>query len=411
MGKGIPAELHFETLNKTLIKMPPAPNLVFTDIFASQQYESDRIRWMMEYGTSGMAPFVAPGAPSPSMGDSGYYAEGAASAAYWKEKVFLDEVLLNNLRDPVNPTQRVTAQRQLAKKEAKLKARNSKRKEWMLAKAFFDNEITYTREGGIKFTVTYGVPDHHKVTLTGNNVWWDDDTGAAGTTADPIKDIYDMKDLAAADGLTISDTFMNSTCLKYLLFNASLQTLLQKSTFGDGDLFARPAQVIGHLLGLGPLTVYDDMFEVAAFATADVAVGAATLTLEETTDFEVGQTIRVYNMATPFDYVEYTSLSVDIAANTITLTTNLTTAVKSGRDRVVMRKKFITDAKVGFFTRQIDGEAIAEFLEAPFGMGRYFGMYADTKDEWDPDGLWIRVQNKGLPVITHPDGIWTLTIK
>ncbi len=409
--KGIPAELHYETLNKTLQKMPPAPNLVFTNIFQSQQYESDRMRWMMEYGTAGMAPFVAPGAPSPVQGDSGYYSEGAASAAYWKEKTFLDEVLLNNLRDPVTPTQRVTAQRQLAKKEAKLKARNSKRKEWMYAKAFFDNSITYQREGGIKFTVTYGVPDHHKVTLTGNNVWWDDGTDAPGTTATPIRDIYDMKDLAASDGLTISDSFMNSTCLKYLLFNADLQTLLQKSTFGDGDLFSRPAQVLSSLLGLGNLTIYDDMFEVAAFATADAATGQPTVTVEDATDFEAGQTVRIYNMATPYDYTEYTSLSVDIANSTVTMSTNLTTAVKSGRDRIVMRKKFITDAKVGFFTRQVDGEAIAEFMEAPFGMGRYYGMFADTKEEWDPDGIWIRVQNKGLPVIYHPDGIWTLTIK
>jgi len=409
--KGIPVELHFETLNRTLQKMPAPPNLVFTNIFGSEQYESDRIRWMLEYGTAGMAPFVAPGAPSPAMGDSGYYSEGSAMAAYWKEKVFLDEVLLNNLRDPVTPTQRQSAKRQLAKKEAKLKTRNAKRKEWMLAKAFFDNEISYQREGGIKFTVSYGVPDHHKVTLTGNNVWWDDNTGAPGSTASPIRDIYDIKDLAAADGLTISDAFMNSTCLKYLLFNADLQTLLQKSTFGDGDLFARPAQVISALLGLGNLTVYDDMFEVAAFASADAATSQAVVTVDDATDFEAGQTIRIYNMTTPYDYTEYTSQSVSIADNTVTMTTNLTTAVKAKRDRVVMRKKFITDPKVGFFTRQVDGENIAEFMEAPFGLGRYWGMYGDTKEEWDPDGIWIRVQNKGLPVIYHPDGIWTLTIK
>lgn len=409
--KGIPAELHFETLNRTLEKMPAPTNLAFSNLFPSVQYESDRIRWMMEYGTAGMAPFAAPGTPAEVMGDSGFYSEGAAAAAYWKEKVFLGEDILNNLRDPVTPTQRITAQRQLAKKEAKLKNRNARRKEWMIAKAFFDNTITYQREGGTKFTVNYGIPTHHQVTLTGNNVWWVDGTGAPGSTAKPVKDIYDMKDLAAADGLTITDSFMNSTCLKYLLFNADLQTLLQKSTFGDGDLFARPAQVLSNLLGLGGLTIYDEIYEVASWATQDVAVGQATIYVEDATDFEAAQTVRIYNRTTHFEYTEYTISSVSISANSITLTSNLTTAVKSGRDQVVMRKKFITDAKVGFFTREVEGERIAEFMEAPFGMGRYYGMFADSKEEWDPDGVWIRVQNKGLPVIYHPDGIWTLTIK
>jgi hypothetical protein len=76
-----------------------------------------------------------------------------------------------------------------------------------------------------------------------------------------------------------------------------------------------------------------------------------------------------------------------------------------------MRKKFITDNKVGFFARSLDGEKIAEFMEAPFGLNRSYGLYADTHEEFDPDGIWLRVQNKGLPVIYHPDCLFTLTIK
>ena len=76
-----------------------------------------------------------------------------------------------------------------------------------------------------------------------------------------------------------------------------------------------------------------------------------------------------------------------------------------------MRKKFITDDKIGIFCRQVDGEPIAEFMMAPFGNDRHFGMYPDTKEEWDPEGIWMRVQNKGLPVIYHPDALWTLTVK
>lgn len=410
--KGIPAELHHETLNKTLQKMPAPPNLVFTEIFGTQQYESDRIRWGIEYGTAGLTPFVAPGAPAPTMGDDAFYNEGAASAAYWKEKIFLDEQRLNNLRDPMTPQARQTAQMQLARQERRLKNRCARRREWMLAKAFFDHGFTYQREKGAKFTVTYGVPTSHAVTLTGNNVWWDDTTGAPGSSATPVRDIFDVKKNFAEDvGAPITDAFMNSTCLSYLMFNADLQTLLQKSSFGDGDLFANPQRVIGSLLGLGNLTVYDDLFEVSAWATADAAIGVSTVSVDDATDFEAGESCRIYDMTTPYDYQTRVISSVSIPNNTVTFTAALTVAVRANKDRIVMRKKFITDDKVGFFARTLDGEKIAEFMEAPFGLTRSYGMYADSWEEIDPDGIWLRVQNKGLPVIYHPNCLYSLTIK
>lgn len=409
--KGIPAELHHETLNKTLQKMPSPPSLIFTNLFPSQQYESDRIRWILEYGTAGLTPFVAPGAPAPTIGDDGMYSEGAAAAAYWKEKVFLDELLLNNLRDPQTRTQRVAAQRQLARQERRLKNRCQRRREWMLAKAFFDHGITYQRERGTNFTVSYGVPSHHSTSLTGNDVWWDDATSEPGSTATPIQDIFDLKDTFVSDtGVQITDTFMNTTVLRYLVRNTELQTLLQKSAFGNGDLFARPAEVISQLLDLPGLTVYDDLFEVGAWITADVSSGA-TISIDDATDFEAGEKCRLYDLTTPYDYEEKTIDSVSISNGTVTFTEDLDNSYRANKDRVIMRKKFITDDKVGFFARSLDGEPIAEFMEAPFGVERHFGMFADTNPEWDPDGLWIRVQNKGLPVIYHPDCLFTLTIK
>lgn len=410
--KGIPAELHHETLNKTLQKMPTPDNLVFTNMFDSVQYESDRIRWILEYGTAGLTPFVAPGSPAPTMGDDSMYAEGSAAAAYWKEKVFIDEVRMNNLRDPMTPAERQTAQRQLARQQRRLKNRCVRRREWMLAKAFFDNKITYQREGGTKFTVDYGVPDHHKVSLTGDDVWWDDTTGAPGSTATPVRDIYDvMKDFSEDVGTRITDTFMNSNALSYLMFNADLQTMLQKSAFGDGDLFSNPARVIGGLLGLGNLTVYDDLMEVSAWITQAASSGDSTVYVDDATDFEAGEEIRIYKLNTPYTYETQTIDSVSIANNTITIADTLDNSYQANKDRVIMRKKFIKDNKVGFFAKSIDGEKIAEFMEAPFGLNRTWGMYADSKEEWDPDGVWMRVQNKGLPVVYHPDALYTLTIK
>lgn len=409
--KGIPAELQHETLKKVLQKMPDPDNLIFTNLFPAVNYESDRIRWILEYGTAGMTPFVAPGAPAPVMGDDGMFNEGSAAAAYWKEKAFIDETRLNNLREPLSLTQRQTAQRQIARQQRRLKNRCVRRREWMIAKAFFDHKLTYQREGGTKFTVDYGVPSHHKQTLTGNNVW-DDGTGSPGSTATPIKDIFDIRKEFVEDlGQSPTDFFMNSEVLKMLMFNSDLQDLLKKSSFGDGDLFSRPAQVLGQLLGLGNLTVYDEIFEVGAWLTQDITAGDQTIYLDDVVDMEADFKVRIYDLTTPYTYEEQTINSVSQANSTITLKSGTDNGYKVNQARVVMRKKFITDDKIGIFCRQVDGEPIAEFMMAPFGNDRHFGMYPDTKEEWDPEGIWMRVQNKGLPVIYHPDALWTLTVK
>ena len=410
--KGIPAELQHETLNKTLQKLPSPPNLVFSNMFASQNYESDRIRWLLEYGTAGMTPFVAPGAPAPAMGDDAMYSEGSAVAAYWKEKVFLEELRLNNLREPLGTMTRQTAQRQLARQQMRLKNRCVRRREWMWAKAFFDHGFSYTRENGTKISVSYGIPTRHDASLTGNDVWWDDGTGEPGTSATPIQDIFEVLSNFSDDvGTPITDTFMNTTVLRYLMFNADLQTLLQKSTFGNGDLFANPKAVIGSLLGLSNLVVYDDLFEIGTWLASAASIGDTVLTVDDAVDFEAGETVRLHDLNTPYDYEEYTVDSVNYSDNQITLTAALTEAYGANKCRVVMRKKFITDDKVGFFARSLDGEKISEFMLAPFGMDRRWDMFADTHPEWDPDGLWMRIQNKGLPVIYHPNCIYTLTIK
>jgi len=409
--KGIPAQLHHEVLTKTIQKMPAPSSLIFTNLFPSQQYESDRIRWAMEYGTAGMTPFVAPGAPAPTMGDDAMYSEGSAAAAYWKEKNFIDETRLNNLREPMSAAQRNTAEQQIARQQRRLRSRCDRRREWMIAKAFFDHKLTYQREGGTKFTVDYGVPPHHKQELTGDDVW-DDGTGSPGATATPIRDMFDLKKEFAEDvGTDFTDVFMNRELLKILMFSSDIQDLLKKSNFGDGDLFSNPEQVIGNLLGIGgQLTVYDDLYEISAWLTSDVSSGS-TLSVDEATDFEAGQDVRLYDLRTPFGYNTYTIASVDVPNNQITLTETLNEGYKAGLCRVTMRKKFITDDKLGVFTRTLDDEPIAEFMEAPFGNDRHFGIYADSHEEWDPEGVWMRIQNKGLPVIYHPDALWTLKIK
>ncbi len=54
--------------------------------------------------------------------------------------------------------------------------------------------------------------------------------------------------------------------------------------------------------------------------------------------------------------------------------------------------------------------SVSRYIEAPFGLGRSYGMQTDSHETWDPDGVYIRVQDKGLPVLYNRDAIYSLTV-
>lgn len=403
-SQGIKA-LSLVTLNKLVQKLALPPNLFFSSIFPTVQYPSDSIKWDIEYTSGGMTPFVAPGSIAPTVGLDGI-SEKSAAAAYWKEKMYFDEVLLNNLRRPGTDREYMNAERLLARGMRKLKYRSQRRREWLSCKMLTDGSVSYQKKGGVKFTVNYNIPSAHQVSLAASRYW------GSGTSRNPVEDIFDAKITLSDDaGVVPNYAIMNSTTLKLLLFDASIQTLLSKSNYGDGDLFARPAQVLGDILGVGTLIIYDERFEVTGWLTAAVTGDSTTvITVDDASDFEAGGTARFVDMSEHNTYEDETISSVDVANNQITVATAPTRSFKAGEDKVILRKKFIPDNKFVLFASNAEGENVAEFMEAPYGNDRRWGYYADTKDEWDPEGVWIRVQDKGLPVLYYPETIYTLTV-
>lgn len=408
MGKGV-SILKLETLNKFLKKLPKQENLLFTNLFPTDQYPSDTIRWMVEYGSVGMTPFVAPGSPAPNVGDDQFYSEGSAVAAYWKEKSFLDEVILNNLREPLTDQTYYTAEKQIARRTQRLRARCDRRKEWMLSQMLFNNSFSYQIKGGAKFSVNYNVPSQNTVALTGTDVWYDSSSEEKGATATPIRDVFEMQ-RAYRDEIGRNPEYcvITSDILSLWMFDSDLQGLLKKSAFGEGDLFARPAQVLAKLMGIDNLVVYDEIFDISSWTTGDITSGT-TVVVEDATDFDEGKA-RIYDMTKAFTYEEVDITGVNYATNTLTISEAPTGSYYAGKSRVSFRKKFASEKELMFFSKSIEGETIAEFMEAPFGLNRNWGMYGDTKDEWDPDGLWLRVQNKGLPVMYWPNAIMRLKV-
>jgi hypothetical protein len=403
-GKSDIPDLRLERLTKLITSWLTAPNLVLMKMFGEITAESDVIKWEAQVGNRGMTPFAAPGAPSPSVAPVGL-SQHSAMAAYWKEKIYFDEVFLNNLRQEGTTATYLTAQQRLARETLMLRNRCDRRKEWMYAQMLSGGSFSYSADSGIKISVDYGVPSANLVTLAANRYW------DSGSQRNIIEDIMDGK-IAIQNAISAQlDWAMCTTeILKLLILDRGIQTLLQKSAFGDGALFANPVMVLKSLLGIPNLMIYDEAYVVTAWITTKVT-GASTTTVyvDDASDFVAGGTLRFHDVSAN-TYEDETITSVDVEAGTILVSSAPTASFKANEDKVTMTRKFLPTNKFCMFASTVDGQKIAEFMKAPYGLDRSYGMQVDTHQEWDPDGVWVRVQNKGLPVLYNKDAIYNLTV-
>jgi len=396
-------DLRLTRLQKLIETFQTPPSLYLMTLFGQDNWESDNIKWETQVGNRGLTPFVAPGSPSPTTAPQGV-GQGGAFAAFWKEKMFFGEEFLNNLREPGTDAKYHATQKRLAKDLQSLKNRCERRKEWMFAKMLAGASFTYLQQNGLKYTIDYDVPSDQLVTLGATRKW---NTGEA---CNIVEDIFDANlDTQNANGEKLSKALLTTEVLKYMITDATIQTLLQKSSFGDGDLFVRPTQVLSSLLGID-LVVYDQSYQVKAWLTAAVtASSTTTVYVDNPTDFEVGDTLYFYDVSAATKEGETIS-SIDVNAGTITVSTAPSTSYKSQEDYVYVTKKFIPTTKFIMFTPTVEGQQIAEFANAPFDLDRSYGLKVDRNEQWDPDGIAIRVQNKGIPVLYQPDGLYVYTV-
>lgn len=404
-GKSDIPDLRLERLQKLIESFTSPPNLLLMGLFGSFNAPSDAIKWESITGNRGMTPFSAPGAPSPSTAPSGK-ASHEAGAAMWKEKMYMDEVFLNNLREPGTDQTYETAQRKLARESLSLRWRSDRRKEWMFAQMLTAGSFTYKNTVGARVAVDYEVPSANIVSLAANR-YWDD-----GSQRNIIEDVMDAKlTVQNAIGAKLDYALITTEILKDMILDKGIQTLVQKSTFGDGDLFARPVTVIKSLLDIDNLIIYDEQYEATAWLAAAVTgASTTTVTVDDSSDFVAGETLRFWDTSAG-TYEDETIASVDPDAGTVTVSTAPTASFKSGEDKVVMTAKFLPKTKFCMFASTVEGQKIAEYFAAPYGLSRKWGLNVDTHEEWDPDGVWIRVQDKGLPVLYRRDALYILTVK
>ena len=375
-------------------------------MFKSVNYESDTIEWESQIGSRGLTPFAGEDAEAPQAAVPGT-GQNKAAAAYWKERTFFGSSFLNNIRQAGTDRKYMKAARTLANQTRNLSNRSYRREEWMLAQMLCNDGFDYKDKNEKYVVIDYNIPDDNKVTLAADYKW---DTG---TSRNIVQDIFDGKLVVSnANAGVLNNAICTTEVLKLMIFDSTIQTLLQSSSFGDGDLFKNPTGVIAALIGIGKLHLYDEAYQIRAWLTTALSAGAGphTVYVDSTTDFEVGGTLTTYDVsARTTETLTITALDND--AGTITATGTLASAYKATEDYVYMTRKFIPTDKFVMWADTVDGEPLAEVMKAPHMLSRKWGQQVDRWEKKDPDGVFVRVSDKGLPVLYHEDGIYQLTVK
>jgi len=397
--------LRLTVLNKLVTKYMMPPNLILKGMFKTVNYESDNIEWESQIGSRGLTPFAAEDAEAPAVAIPGV-GENSAHAAFWKERTFFGSSFLNNIREPGTDRRYQKSARTLSNQVRNLGNRSYRREEWMLAQMLCNDGFTYKDKNGVYITLDYGIPDDNKVTLATDYKW------DAGTKRNILEDIFDAKQVVSdSNAGVLNNAIFTSEVLQMLLFDDTIQTLMQKSSYGQGDLFANPTGVIGSLLGIGNMYQYDEAYQIRAYLTSALAAGAGphTVSVDNTVDFEVGGTLTVLDVSAKTTET-LTITAVNTNAGTLTATGTLASAYKATEDYAYMTKKFIPTDKFTMWADNVDGEPIAEFMKAPHELDRRWGQQIDRWVVRDPDGIFLRVEDKGLPVLYHEDAVYQLTV-
>jgi len=397
-------ELRLTVLNKLVTKYMAPPNLILQKMFGETQYESDNVEWESQIGSRGLTPFASEDAEAPDATVPGSSSH-SAQAAFWKERSFFGSSFLNNIRQLGTDRVYQASARTLGNQVRNLSNRSYRRKEWMIAQMLCNDGFTYEDYTGAYITLDYGIPDDNKVSL-GTDYKWSD-----GTKRNIASDIFDAKlAVSNANAGVLNHAIFTTEVLKYMIFDDTIQTLMQKSSYGDGDLFTNPLGVIGSLVGIPNMHLYDEAFQIRSFLTSALSAGASpTVYVDNTTDFEVGGTLTCLDVSANTTET-LTIASIDTNASTITCTGTLTSSYKATEDLVYMTKKFVPTDKFVMWADNVDGDPIAEFMSCPHTLSRKWGQQVNRWQKDDPEGVFIRVEDKGLPVLYHEDAVYQLDV-
>lgn len=408
------AAMRLSVLRKLVSKFQRPPRLMFANLFPDFRAESDTIEWESQTGGRRMVPFKGPGQPTPR-GQIGGVKPHSAKAAFWGEKLYFDEEFLNNLRKAGTTNVHQTSKATLSREMLNLTNRSYRRKEYMFSRMLVNGGFSYRTKENRVTAVDYALPDTHIVTNDADHSWAD---GAQKNIIDDnITAVGTIQDDCAGSNIV---AIMNRNTFKYVAQDSAMVALLQQSGFAKGDLYggnvhpviAANPQIAASLLPVDEISVYDEVFEVEARLTAAVTGGSTTeIYVDNAADMEVGARLKLIDVSEDNAY-EFVAISaVDEAAGKVTVSAAPANSYKAGEDLATMVQFYVPDDHVVFLARSVDDGPVAEYMAAPYGNDRIWGLNVDRWDTKDPEGVYVRVQDKGLPVLYHRDAVYILKVK
>jgi hypothetical protein len=412
-GNVIP-ELHLSTLNKLIKKAQTPPSMVLSNKFPTNNALSDTIEWESRYGSAGLIPFVARGSRGPSFGDDGV-GKHSMKAAYFATDKFYGEEFLNNLREPGTAQMKRQGQAEIAYGSQRMLYSIQRRREWMFAKMLFDGTMTYniksTSQAPEFASVSWGIPTSHQVTLGSTAKWYGDSNAVAERNV--FGDVFDMKN-TLQDSLEMElmglELYMNSRLLQSLVQDKGIRDLAKTQNISDAQLVANAPGAIAQILGVGSVNLYDGAYTVQSFLSQAYS-GGTTIYVADPSDFVVGGEVWVKNAVDGAAGPRATITAVNQTTGALTIDAELTGVTAAAFKAQLSMRKFMLDTnKIVGIVPNVDGQPIAEMMQAPHGNGGIYGMRMRSKMEEYPDGVRLIAEDLCLPCLYVPSATYQLVV-
>lgn len=289
----------------------------------------------------------------------GIYLE--ANAGEWREAVKFSASDFKKIRHPEKPND-LWGQDMIGESLNFLDLRLNTRIEQLSADTVFKKGYSIAAHG-VNYTYSTPIPPKYYIQLgdtaaTGwalapwraapnNNQKWSD-----LTNSDPLLDIRELTKFASDWGMNLKAIYMNSTTAGYVEDNANVKTLWQASPELAGKLLTVKLLVnsVAGLKGIGVI-VDDRVYLEETQFTAAATAGDNTITVQDSGEFSLGDTITLRNTTNNEEDIKiHSSTPIDTStpgAHVITLAANIVNSFLVG-SRVTKAVHYVPNDTIAF---------------------------------------------------------------
>lgn len=329
--------------------IPDEKQYILGPYFPDEMLQTNNVKWdevsPMNYG---MTYPVAPMAESPII-QGGSMRQFEVEPAHFREKYVLREDEVTAMRQLGTASDVASVADRIADillwGRGRIQDRFEKMR-WDL----LDGLITIS-QNNVNISVPFNLPAYLNVALAGPDLW------TAPATAQPIKNIMDMVNKTRGYGFQYSLMVMNHTTANIALQIQEFKNLFSGAVQG-GALNAnlRTMDTLGRILqmnvpGMPDILEFNGQWRDVQPLTADAAITATSATLDDVTNFAIGQQVTFVSKNT-IDEQLVTLTAVDPVAKTIDFTGDPLTAAYVAGSWVRLAQPYVKDGVIFFLPQR-----------------------------------------------------------